>query len=368
MHVVFDARSITDHYPGIGRYGSGLTHALARRDDVRLTLLVDPRATNTFHSLPDVERVPVPHSPTSLGQQWVVPGLLRRLQADVYHSPYYLMPYLVPCPTVVTFYDLIPLLVAGTHSALFRLVYRGTHRLAAAAANRIIAISEATAADLVRIGLPAQKITAIALGVGPEFRPRSPQEVGALRSQYNLPESFALYVGTNKPHKNLPRLIEAWASVTPSRTLVIAGREDSRYPRAVDMAADFGARVAAIGGVDEVDLPVLYSAASLFVFPSLYEGFGLPVLEAMACGTPVICSNTSSLPEVASDAAMLVDPLDVNALTGTLGSVLGDRSLCQALREKGLVQATKFSWDRTAERTFSVYMQSLQLRDITVHL
>lgn len=359
MHLVFDARSITDHYPGIGRYGSGLTHALAQRDDVRLTLLVDPRATNTFHSLPDVERVAVPHSPTSLGQQWVVPRLLKRLQADVYHSPYYLMPYLVPCPTVVTFYDLIPLLFPRTHSALFRLVYRGAHRLAAAAADRIIAISEATAVDLVRASLPAEKITTIALGVGSEFRPRSPREVGALRSQYNLPESFALYVGTNKPHKNLPRLIEAWASVTPSRTLVIAGREDPRYPRAADVAADFGARVAAIGGVDEVDLAVLYSAASLFVFPSLYEGFGLPVLEAMACGTPVICCNTSSLPEVASDAAMMVDPLDVGALTKTVERVLGDGKLWTELKDKGLAHAAAFSWERTARETKAIYDQAL---------
>ena len=359
MHVVFDARSITDHYPGIGRYGSGLTHALARRDDVRLTLLVDPRTVSTFYSLPDVERVPVPHSPTSLGQQWVVPGLLRRLQADVYHSPYYLMPYVLSCPTVVTFHDLIPLLVPGSSTVSFRLIYRWAHRFAAAASHRCIAVSQATASDLIRIGLPADRITAIASGVGSEFHPRAEEKIADLRCRYRLPENFALYVGTNKPHKNLPRLIEAWGSIKPPWTLVIAGREDPRYPRAVDMAADFGARVAAIGGVDEVDLPVLYSAASLFVFPSLYEGFGLPVLEAMACGTPVICSNTSSLPEVASDAAMLVDPLDVGALPEAIRRVLENEQLRAELRQKGFAHAAEFSWERTARETKAIYEQTL---------
>lgn len=358
MHVVFDARTVTDHYPGIGRYGSGLTHALAQCDDVRLTLLVDPRASRTYHSLPDVERIPVPHSPASLQQQWAVPELLRRLGAEVYHSPYYLMPYAVPCPTVVTFYDLIPLMVPGTHNLLFRLVYRGMHRLAAAVAGRIIAISGATVADLARFGFPRDKITAIALGVDPRFRPRAPGEVGALRSRYDLPKSFVLYVGTNKPHKNLSRLIGAWAAVDPSWTLVIAGPEDPRHPRAVDLAEAFGARVVAIGGVADVDLPVLYSAASLFVFPSLYEGFGLPVLEAMACGVPVVCSNVSSLPEIAGNAAVLVNPLDQKAMTDLISGVLADGKLRQELRAKGLVQAAKFSWERAAIETTLVYREA----------
>jgi len=362
IHVVFDARSVTDHYPGIGRYGSGLTQALARQDDLRLTLLIDPRASRTFHSLPDVECVPVPCSPRSLSQQWAVPALLRRLRADVYHSPYYLMPYRKTCPKVVTFYDLIPLVVSGTHPALFRLFFRLAHRLAAAAADRIIAISQSTAADLERLGAPKDKITVIPLGVGGEFRPRSPQEVEALRQRYGLPEQFALYVGTNKPHKNLPRLVKAWAlasrwapALGASWTLVAAGREDPRYPRVVDLAVTYGVRVLAIGPVPEGDLPALYSVASLFIFPSLYEGFGLPVLEAMACGTPVICSNTSSLPEVAGDAALMVDPTDVQALAESIRFVLMEDALRKELTIKGLARAAEFSWERTARETWGVY-------------
>lgn len=381
IHVVFDARSVTDHYPGIGRYGSGLTQALAALDEVRLTLLVDPRAVSTFHSLPDIERVPITCRPTSLSQQWVIPNVLRRLRADVYHSPYYLMPYRTSRPTVVTFYDIIPLIVPGTYSALFRLVYRATHHLAAAAADRAIAISQSTAADLVRIGLPERKISAIALGVGREFHLRSEQEIEAVRQRYGLLERFALYVGTNKPHKNLPRLIEAWASASRKMsepdvlpwTLVVAGREDPRYPRVIDLAAANGVSaetgedipprrgdrgrfpLSAIGAVPEADLPALYSAASLFIFPSLYEGFGLPVLEAMACGTPVICSNTSSLPEIAGDAALMVDPINTEALAKTISLVLSEDSLREELKAKGLAQAAAFSWEQTARKTLEVY-------------
>ena len=356
LHVVFDARSVTDHYPGIGRYGSGLTHALAQRADVRLTLLVDPDAANTFHSLPDVERIAAPYRLSGLRQQWAVPALVRQLAPDVYHSPYYLMPYRMPCPVVVTFYDLIPLLVAGAHSLRFRLVYRLTHRLAAAAARRMIAISHATAADLIRcLGFPAEKITAIALGVGAEFRPSAVEGIAALQRRHALPEAYALYVGTNKPHKNLPRLVEAWALADPPETLVVAGREDPRYPSAADLAAQSGARVLALGEVSAKDLPILYAAAQFFVFPSLYEGFGLPALEAMASGTPVVCADTSSLPEVAGDAALLADPRDVSSLGNAIARLSADAPLRADLRARGLARAAEHTWERTAAETVAVY-------------
>jgi len=359
LRVIFDARSVTDHYPGIGRYGSSLTHALARRGDIELTLLVDPGAGNTLHPLPPVRQVPAPYPPSSLAQQWAVPGLLRRLRADLYHSPYYLMPYVLPCPAVVTMYDIIPLLVPGTHSAPFRWVYRLTHRLAARAARRVLAISQATADDLAHLGIPRRKIVAVPLGVDPAYHPRPPAETAALRARYGLPDRFALYVGTNKPHKNLGRLIEVWGRLGQPPPLVIAGAQDDRFPSVGELAGRSGAQVLPIGQAPEDDLPVLYSAAELFVFPSLYEGFGLPVLEAMACGTPVVCSNVSSLPEVAGEAALLVDPLDTDALDGAIRRALGDRELRLHLREMGLAQAAHFSWDRTAEATVEAYRQAV---------
>lgn len=358
MRIVFDARSVTDHFLGIGRYGSGLTQALVRQPGVELTLLVDPRARRALHALPDVPCVDAPYGFVWPTQQWAVPRMLEALGAEVYHSPYYLMPYLLPCPGVVTMYDLIPLHLPDVYSVGFRLAYRWAHRLAGKAAREVIAISRATAADLLELGLPREKVTPIWLGVGPEFAPCAADEVTRVRARYGLPERFALYVGTNKPHKNLRRLVEAWARVD-GWPLVVAGEEDPRYPMAPALAAASGARVLSIGCVSGDDLPALYTAASLFVFPSLYEGFGLPVLEAMACGTPVICSNIPALTEVAGDAACLVDPLDAENLVRAVGEVMESVALRSQMREKGLSRAALYSWDWTARKTLEVYQRSL---------
>nr|HID12930.1 glycosyltransferase family 1 protein [Anaerolineae bacterium] len=171
----------------------------------------------------------------------------------------------------------------------------------------------------------------------------------------------------NKPHKNLMRLIEAWSSVIKSLgfghwSLAIAGHWDPRYPQARQKVAELGLdSVIFLGEVAEADLPALYSAADLFVFPSLYEGFGLPVLEAMACGTPVVCSNTSSLPEIVGDAALTFDPLDVEEMAAKIKEALYDETLREEMREKGLRQAAKFSWEKTARETLKIY------REVAIH-
>jgi glycosyltransferase involved in cell wall biosynthesis len=362
LHVVFDARSVTPHFPGIGRYGSGMTQALAGRDDVRLTLLVDPRIWDTFYALPDfpsVERAAAPYSPSGPRQQWAIPALLRRAAVDVYHSPYYMMPYWPGRPAVVTLHDLIPLRVPGSHSAPFRWIYRWMHHLAARAARRIIAPSQATAADLVELGLARDKIVVVVEGVGPEFAPRPAAEVAAVRARYRLPDTFALYVGTNKPHKNLARLIEAWAGLQPAWPLVVAGAEDPRQPGAQEMGVRYGVPVAALGSVSNTDLPALYTASSLCILPSLYEGFGLPVIEAMACGAPVLCSNTSSLPEIVGDAALLFDPRDVEQIRTAVARAIGDPDLRRELSARGRVTAAQYTWARAAEQTVQVYRAAM---------
>ncbi|MEZ4663133.1 MAG: glycosyltransferase family 1 protein [Caldilineaceae bacterium] len=169
---------------------------------------------------------------------------------------------------------------------------------------------------------------------------------------------FLFYFGINKPHKNLPALIDAYAQwrTASAYPLVIAGAWDERYPEAKQAAAqkNLGDSVIFLGPIPDADLPALYAAATAFIFPSRYEGFGLPVLEAMACGTPVACSNTSSLPEVAGDAALLFAPDDINAIAGAL-TQLTDSSTRLRLRERGLQQAARFTWRRTAEQTLAVY-------------
>ena len=370
MHLVLDARAATDHFPGIGRYVVNLACAMASLPgrDEQLILLRDPTQPSrwdlTAWAGERMQLVDVPLSPFSQRQQWVLPRLLRRLGADVYHSPYYLMPYWPGIPALVTIHDLIPLHYPGYFTPVQRLIFATTIRLAVRAARRVIAVSQATAADLQQsLRLPRERIAVIPEAAAPSFRPQPPSAVAAVRSRLNLPEQYVLYLGSNKPHKNLPRLVEAWAHIThhASRiTLVIAGHEDPRYPQARQRAAALGLdNVLFLGAVAEEDLPALYSGAELFVFPSLYEGFGLPVIEAMACGTPVACSNTSSLPEVAGDAALLFDPHTPEAMATAIHQALRDEELREELRRRGLAQAQRFSWEQTARMTYAVYKEVL---------
>jgi alpha-1,3-rhamnosyl/mannosyltransferase len=399
-HYVLDGRTATPHFPGIGRYVTNLARAMTPllAGDERLTLLYHPQHPLALPASRQVASLPVAASPFGLAQQWQIPRLLRLLRTDLYHSAYIVMPYAPGAPTVLTVYDLIPLLFPQQSSGRARLMARWANRLALRAARAVLAISDATRRDYIHhLGVRPDKIVTIPLaaevgGQGAGDRGQGSgvrgQEAGvrgqgsgvsrnaphALRTtHYALRNThYVLYLGSNKPHKNLVRLIEAWRIVASSfqlpasgldlnlnLSLVIAGSWDARYPEARHRVAELGLadRVVFLGPVAEAELPALYTGAELFVFPSLYEGFGLPVLEAMACGTPVVCSNVSSLPEVAGDAACQVNPLAVDELAAAIGRVLGDAALRQQMRERGLAQAARFSWPRTAQETLAVYRQ-----------
>lgn len=373
-HYVLDGRTAQPHFPGIGRYvthlAAGLIPLLAA--DERLTILFHPRHPLILPTSARVVLLPVEASPFGLAQQWQVPRLLRRLHADLYHSAYIVMPYAPRTPTVLTVYDVIPLLFPEQSSVRARLIARWANRLALRTACVVLAISDATRRDYIRhLGVPPGKIVTIppaaefggretagrqpGAGVGG----RAPGSAVTPHAPHNA--RYVLYLGSNKPHKNLVRLIEAFSRV-PDHTvrLVIAGAWDARYPEArrCAEALDLTDRIVFRGPVAEAELAALYAGAALFVFPSLYEGFGLPVLEAMACGAPVVCANTSSLPEVAGDAALQVDPLDVDALATAMARVLADPALAADLRARGLRQAARFSWAQTAQRTLEIYRRA----------
>ena len=402
-HIILDARTATPHFPGISRYGTNLARALVPllAPDERLTVICDP--AHPIHLPPSgaAQMIPLAISPFSLRQQWIVPRLLRKLQRNtlspaderpsssifrpssvIYHSPYIAMPYRPGVPTLLTVYDLIPLRHPEHSTARARLFIRWMTRLALRAADHVTAISEFTRDDfLAEFGLAGEQITAIPLAADLVFKPQTAKKIAEIRARYDLPERFALYLGSNKPHKNLTRLVATWQiansrwQIADSR-LVIAGAWDARYPEArasalmtTNPASSFELPVW-LGPVPEADLPALYAAATVFVFPSLYEGFGLPVLEAMACGTPVVCSNTSSLPEVVGQtieaqssasysseqtAALLVDPTDTNALAAAIARLMTDEALRRELAQRGLAQAARFSWERTAAATLELY-------------
>lgn len=367
---VLDIRTATPHFPGIGRYVAGLAPALAAQltDEERLILLCNDAAqeagfNHMLSSNSAVATCCVHASPFSFSQQWQVARSLRQVSKDqgtlIYHSPYYLMPYWLDGPTVLTVHDLIPILLPKTVSSRARLLFRLTHRLALRSADRIIAVSAATGRDLARaFDIDETKISVLPHGVEPRFHPQPQAEIERVQTAYDLPARFVLYLGINKPHKNLVGLVQAYAMLPEGMPpLVIAGAWDARYPEAKQHAArlQLAERVRFLGPVHDADLPGLYSAATVFVFPSCYEGFGFPVLEAMACGTPVACSNVSSLPEVAGEAAAYFDPSQPAAIATQLLRLLQSDSLCQMHAAKGGQRALHFTWKQTASATIALY-------------
>jgi glycosyltransferase involved in cell wall biosynthesis len=365
LTYALDGRTATPHFPGIGRYVRNLARALLPllAEEERLLLLHDPRQQSDWRLPEGDERLvwaPLPVSPFDLRQQRAVPRLLRAHGAAVYHSTYYLMPYRPGAPTLLTLYDFIPQLFPETVSARARLLAGLATRLALGVAERVVTISEATRADLQRLYPQAERrAVAIPLAADPAFRPQPAAETARVRQRYGLPPRFTLYLGSNKPHKNLQRLLAAWQRLPADEVLVIAGTWDRRYDEVQRLVEvwEMGERVRLLGPVAEGDLPALYSAATLFVFPSLYEGFGLPVVEAMASGAAAACSDRGSLAEAAGDAALLFDPLDVAAMAAALSRLLADEAVRVALAGRGLAQAARFSWGHTAAATLALYRE-----------
>jgi len=369
VRVVLDGRFIQDHFPGIARYTYHLARSLATVSDGSLDLLVDPSTVNRRYdmaalaSLTSLRLRPVAapvFRPTGMLQVMLA---LNRLQPDVYHSPYYLVPPWTAGGLVTTVFDVI-----SNHFGTFlpsrsaRLVYNLATFWALRRSRRVIVPSANTGHDLATLHrASSSKLTTIPLGVDAGFAPASGAAQSEVRERYCLPSRFVLYLGINKPHKNLPRLVEAFAraDLPDDVFLVLAGREDRRYPtgRTLANAAGVSERAVCLGDIVEADLPALYSAATLFAFPSLYEGFGLPPLEAMACGTPVICSRASSLPEVIGEAGLTFDPLDVGDIARSLEFAFADDALRRRLGDAGLARVGRFTWEAAALATWKVYQE-----------
>lgn len=309
-----------------------------------------------------MRRIEVRSPIRGIGQQLALPLRLRRLKAEVFHAPYFLTGYLPPCPMVVGIYDAIAARSPrDLPSASARLGLRLGLRLALRSARAVITLSQHARNDLVKtFRLPPERVVVTPAAAPPELAPATPEAVDELRARLHLPERYVLHVGTNKPHKNLERLMEAWAEVRAFKDLdcglLFAGVHDPRHYRVRSAARRLGFDdVRCLGEVAEDDLPALYSGAELFVLPSISEGFGLPVAEAMACGTAVACSKSGALPEVASHAAVYFDPLDTGAIAASLARLLKNPGYCRMLAERGRARAAQLSWKQTARRTLDAY-------------
>ncbi len=371
LKVCLDLSPTVHHHAGLGRYAYELLLALAEaaRENIYSIFYNNPRQARvapSLHGFP-AYTTPLSYKPwrlsallahfARLSQDRLFPGV------DIFHATDHLLPRFFRIKSVFTLHDLIFLFHPETHKPLNRWFLALMMPRFLRAADAIIAVSECTKRDAVRhYGIPEEKITVIYEGVSPRFRPADPETVRAVRAKYGLPERFILYVGTIEPRKNLTALLEAYAALLSRNTryaarLVIVGKKGWLYEGFFRRLRELGLeeRVHFTGYVPDEDLPALYSAATLFVFPSLYEGFGLPVLEAMACGTPVVCSGTSSLPEVAGDAALLVDPTDIPALAAAMERALTDEALRASLRARGLERARRFTWEEAARQTITIY-------------
>ena len=286
---------------------------------------------------------------------------------DLFHSPDFTLPPVFRARTLVTVHDLSFLRVPECFPHGLRRYLESAVPRAVRRADHIIADSHNTRRDVVELlGAPGAKISVIHCGVEPRFRPLSGEALIAVHRKYSLPERFILSLGTIQPRKNYARLIKAFGILNSQIAncklhLVIAGGKGWLYEEILAAFERPGLkdRVHFLGFVDDADLPALYNLAELFAFPSLYEGFGLPPLEAMACGTPVVCSETSSLPEVVGDAALMVDPLDVEGLAQSMRRVIEDGSLRASLAARGLERAAAFSWPKAAEKLLKVYESTL---------
>jgi glycosyltransferase involved in cell wall biosynthesis len=293
-------------------------------------------------------------------EQMLAPILLRRIGADLYHGALNVVPFACPIPSVVTVHDLAFIRFPETFRSYNRTYLDIATRLSVRRAQRILAVSEHTRREVVGLlGVPAERVVVTPNAARAHFRLPDPQRLEAFRRAHDLPERFILYVGTLEPRKNLTTLLEAYAEVSQLHDLplLIGGGKGWLYQPVFARLEelDLRDRVRFIGYIEEEELPLWYAAATVFVFPSIYEGFGMPPLEAMACGTPVICSDSSSLPEVVADAGVLVPPRDAAAWSAAIDQVLRDADLRADLRERGLRRAAHFTWRNSAEQTLAAY-------------
>ena len=368
MRIAIDARKLRDY--GIGTYIRNLLRHLSRLDTTTeyVMLCREEDSTMAPELGPNFRAVTETAPSYSLREQISLPLDLRREHADLFHAPHYVLPPLTPCRSVVTIHDCIHLRFpqylpnrigyAYARSSL----WAATHR-----ANRVLTVSEASKRDILRyFRIPESRIDVIYNGIDERFKqPPAAEEVERVRERYQLNDPFVLYAGNIKPHKNLERLIEAFDMFRrrgfEGVKLLIIGDEISKYAtlrRAVHRHK-IHKHVRFFGFVPDETLAVLYRLATVFVFPSLYEGFGLPPLEAMASGTPVVTSNVSSLPEVVGDAAVLIDPYEPEAIAEAIYRVFTDEGLRQELKARGIARARHFSWDNAIRRVHEIYEEVL---------
>ncbi|BAY33761.1 group 1 glycosyl transferase [Nostoc carneum NIES-2107] len=367
LNIGFDATAIPSNRVGAGNYIFSLVQSLSKVD-IKNNYYIFAKAEHIQEwriSNPNFHFITVDISSKALRLLWEQTGLplaIKRWRIEILHSPHYTAPIIKPCKSVVTFCDMTFQLIPEKHRPIQRIFFPLMMSWNAQHADKLIAISESTRQDAIRLlKIEANKIITIPLAANKNFRVLPNSDIEQICNRYNLKhKKYIYYVGALEPRKNVPILIEAYAKIAADFIdipLVIVGKKAWMYDEIFERVSSLGLqdRVHFLGHIPEPDLIGLYNGSRVFVYPSIYEGFGLPVLEAMQCGTPVVTTNISSMPEVAGDAAILIAPDDTQGLANALQQLLLDDNLVNQLSQQGLARATKFSWDICAEETRKVY-------------
>jgi glycosyltransferase involved in cell wall biosynthesis len=374
MRIAFNGWFWDQPNTGSGQYLYYLLHNLRRlAPDLQMTLVLPPHIADAKNLPANVQTVYTRGMKGNLGKVWfeqrTFPQAAAQSGADIAHVPYWGSPLSSPIKLVTSVLDAIPVVIPEYARGFFPRLYTSLVMASARGSSHILTLSEASKADIIQhLEIPAEHITVTHLAPDEAYHPRIGTERDAeVRKKYNLPDDFVLYIGGFDKRKNVGQLLEAYTYVMKGEgsnyPLVIAGREpewgEPMFPNLRQRAKELGLThvIEWIGFVDEADKPSLYRLARVFVSPSSYEGFGLPVIEAMASGTPVVAVDASSIPEIVGDGAYLVQLGDSRAMGGAIIALLGQEPLRDSLINAGLAQATRFSWRKTAKETLVVYDQ-----------
>lgn len=371
MHIAINAHLLAHtrsfRRAGVSHYVEQLLYHLAQVDQSNTYTIYTTRGIDADAlKLPPRFRVRSSHFPTINPrvripwEQVVAPFLVAMQQASLFHGVLNVAPLACPVPTVITIHDLAFIRFPETFRSYNRTYLDFATRLSAKRASRILAVSEHTRQEVIGLlGVPADRVIVTHDAARDHFVPPAPSQLEEFRMRKGLPAKFILYVGTLEPRKNLVTLLEAYHKVRQVEDvpLIIGGGKGWLYKPFFKRLEELQLKehIHFAGYIEEEELPLWYAAARAFVFPSIYEGFGMPPLEAMSCGTPVITSQASSLPEVVGDAGLTVHPTDVDGLAQAIVDVVRDDDLHATLRKKGLQQAQRFSWRTMAEQTLQAY-------------